>query len=133
MIAGETETILARKVKTDYYDNFLFFGKKKKKQLTPEQQQERKEKRKQFWASLGGEFKETGTVGSLLTAFGPQATELPSDFEVGVVEDDQKEEEKEKKGIPLGIKIIGGIAIFSIVVYGVSKYNKNKALKLKQN
>jgi hypothetical protein len=124
MIAGETEKIIRRKRYTQY-DNY--------NKLSPEEQAEKKARRKRFWASLGGEFKETGTVGTLLGIFGAKgdnASLPPSDYEIGVAEEKEKEKEVVKKGIPIGLKIIGGIVIISLAAYGVSMYQKNKALKL---
>ena len=138
MIAGETETLLARETGADYYDNFLFFGKKDgkktkkpKKELTPEEQEAKKAKRKQFWSNIGQEFKEGGTVSNILGMFGAGgggATE-PSDYEIGMSE--QNQPQKQNK-IPTGALIVGGIVILGVAVYGYSQYQKNQQLKLAQ-
>lgn len=139
MIAGETETLLAREAGADHYDNFLFFGKKDgkkkkkpKKQLTPEEQEARRAKRKQFWSNIGQQFNEGGTVSNILGLFGAggggAATE-PSDYEMGMSEQDNPQQ---SKAIPTGALIIGGIVILGVAVYGYSQYQKNQQLKLTQ-
>jgi len=138
MIAGETETILARQTGADHYDNFLFFGKnkekkkKEKKELTPEEQEARKAKRQQFWSNVGQQFQEGGTVSNILGLFGAGGgTAQPSDYEFGMGEQNQPSTQDTKK-IPTGAIIIGGIVILGIAVYGYTQYQKNQQLKLAQ-
>ena len=141
MIAGETETILARQAGTGHYDNFLFFGKKKdkpkkeKKELTPEEKEAKKAKRQQFWSNIGQEFQEGGTVSNILGMFGVGGggeTTAPSDYEFSMSEQNQQPQPDQKKGIPTGALIIGGIVILGVAVYGYTQYQKNQQLKLAQ-
>jgi len=141
MIAGETETILARQAGTSHYDNFLFFGKKKdkkkktKKELTPEELEARKAKRQQFWSNIGQEFQEGGTVSNILGLFGVGGggeTAEPSDYEFGMAGGGQQPQPDQKKGIPTGALIIGGIVILGVAAYGYTQYQKNQQLKLTQ-
>ena len=140
MIAGETETILARQSGADHYDNFLFFGKnkdkkkkKEKKELTPEEQEAKKAKRQQFWSDVGQQFQEGGTVSNILGLFGAGGggTAEPSDYEFGMAEQNQPSPQDAKK-IPTGAIIIGGIVILGFAVYGYTQYQKNQQLKLAQ-
>lgn len=141
MIAGETETILSREAGTGHYDNFLFFGKKdgkkkpkrEKKQLTPEEQEAKRARRQQFWSNLGESFKEGGTVSNIVGLFGGgRGAPAPEDYEMSVGDQAGNQPPAEKKGLPTGVLVVGGVVVLAVAYFGYQQFQKNQQLKLAQ-
>ena len=132
------ETTMSREGVDEFYDNFLFFGKKKgkkekrprreKKQLTPEEQAAKQERRQKFWSNLGESFKEGGTVSNIFGMFnrGGGGAPAPEDYEVGVGEQGGGAAPEEKKGIPTGVIIVGGVAVLAVGYFLYTQSQKNK-------
>lgn len=159
MIAGETENIISRGIGVEGYDSFSFFGKKKraakrrrtkrrtkagtrartkkgqreKRKLSPEEQEARRARRQQFWSNLGASLKEGGTVNNMLGMLkGNSGQAAPEDYQINPGNPDDGKP-SEKKGIPVPVLIIGGLALPVIAYLLYQNYQSNQESKRLQS
>lgn len=121
MIAGEIEHLYI-----DPNDSFLNFGKKEKKTLTDKQREERSQKRANTLQDIGSQFKEGGLVNGLMNMFGAKPAPVAEDYTIGVNHTPSPTPAPVKKGIPMGILAIGGIALVGIAAFIISQKKKNE-------
>lgn len=147
MILGETESILSRHLEDEDYDDF--FGNKKKRKARRAKRKakravrrsapkriERRAKRNQFFKDIGKVYKDIGGATAIGTAIDSltqsnlnidttSSSENPSDFSIGLGADPE-EPEKEKKGIPTVVYILGGVVVAGVIGLAVMSSSKNK-------
>ncbi len=137
MIAAETETIYARQLDTDYYDNFLFFGKKKgkkaKKELSNEERQARKNKRRETANKIGSTALENKDliIGALGNRIGNRGNNTPIsnpeyDYEFNYGR--TPEQDNEETSFPTGIVVVVGLLGLAALGVWAFKNNQNKVL-----
>ncbi|WP_299243040.1 hypothetical protein [uncultured Aquimarina sp.] len=160
MIAGETEMLLADHLGEDAYDEFLFFGNKEKrakrraarkarraKRRSDPKRIARRQIRRNFFSKLGQAYRDLGggaAIGGAIDTmvrrpstipnsneFPIQQTGAPSDFSVGIGENQQNvPEKKDSSNILLivgGLVVVGGIV--GLMIY---QSNKNKYISVNQ-
>lgn len=109
--------------------------------------QERSEKRGRFFKDVGDIYRNIGgatAIGGVIDAItmpkngqavngqvGSEPTASDYEFSVGNSENESKETENEKKGIPTIGYVIGGVVVLGVVGLAIINYQKNKQLKIR--
>ncbi|MBQ21682.1 MAG: hypothetical protein CMD31_13085 [Flavobacteriales bacterium] len=130
MITGELEYIHGLTAEDYPFDYFLgkWFGKK-----TEQEKKASKEKRSAFWENINKGYQQLGGAqGIIETTQGVKGViksfKAPSNVEVSMGHT-KEEKATTEKGISKEVLIISAVAVFTVGVWGLSHYRKNKALK----